>query len=201
MLGKTHIAGGICLAATLTAVSGIYNPVINANNLSNIEALSVWSLYLVGAANGAILPDIDKKGSTISNKNRLVSFIIRLIFTHRGFTHSLLCMILAASLLSPLAFFNIFTQALWVGIITGYGSHLLLDALNPTGIPFLYPYKTKISFAKIKTGGFIEGFVFIGCVIVIYVLCKPIIANTYSLINISEYIPDKIGTFFAEITK
>lgn len=162
MVGKTHIAGGLFLASTLTTATGIYQP------LGCDTSLVLFGIYLFGSSLGSILPDIDKRNSTISGKNvgtKATSLITRLIFTHRGFTHSILCLLILSTLSSPLAFAGVYTKALWMGIILGYGSHLILDMLNPTGIALLYPLDNMISFAKIKTSGLIEKLLFLGFVI------------------------------------
>lgn len=52
-----------------------------------------------------------------------------------------------------------------VGLSVGYLSHLLLDALNPTGVPFAYPSDKRISVANITTGSTLENFVLLVCTV------------------------------------
>lgn len=70
---------------------------------------------------GSILPDVDKSTSLIG---RRVPFLPRLL-KHRGVTHSLL----VAGLLYPLN----------PGLCLGCGIHLVLDMMNPEGVPLLWP--------------------------------------------------------------
>lgn len=53
-----------------------------------------------------------------------------------------------------------------IGLVIGYFSHLVLDTFNPTGIKWLYPIKTRVSLANIRTGSHAEGYVFKICVAV-----------------------------------
>lgn len=65
---------------------------------------------------------------------------------HRQGTHSLLALFLFNLLL-----FIIAPQYLLAGIV-GYGSHLLLDSLTPSGVPLFYPNKKRFRFPLVKTG-------------------------------------------------
>lgn len=146
----THILGGITFALGAGIKLGLPN--------YSIPALGC----LVAAAScGALIPDIDKKKTAISSKHPFVSFFVRLFTTHRGFTHSLLALFLFAGVLYfPFVRVNIplLTWA-YYGAITGYLSHIILDMLNPDGVPLLFPLSTHISIYKIKTGGIIETFI------------------------------------------
>lgn len=91
----------------------------------------LWSYALVGL--GSLLPDVDHKNSPVG---------ILPCIKHRTVTHSLLACGLAL-LINP-----------WLGL--GYVSHVLLDMLNPTGCPLLWPYTKKFSVGSIKTGSKVE---------------------------------------------
>lgn len=166
MRGHTHIAGGLALATlSLTMLEHQTNIGFTKENMI------ILSVYGSAAVLGSLLPDIDIKGSKISNKNKIASFIIRTFFGHRGFTHSMLCYALLSmgvfflSGMIPGGYGGYITK----GFMIGYLSHLILDMLNPMGVPLLFPNKKMVSIAGIKTGGFLENFVFLG-------LCAGVLA-------------------------
>lgn len=161
MLGHTHILGGVTLAVSTSAITGLYMPYVEADVFSSTQSFIIFGGYMFGAVTGSIIPDIEKKGSTISNRFKFVSFFARLIFGHRGFTHSLLAVFCSFLLLGGICSFLPFIKPFMIGFVIGYLSHLLLDALNPTGVPLFYPYDKKISFAGITTGGLLELALFI----------------------------------------
>lgn len=171
----THVLGGIALSLGC----GI------SINLPEQSLISLGCLVTASTL-GAILPDIDKKNTAISNKHPIISFAVRLLTTHRGITHSLLLLlVLAVGLYFPIHALNI-APVTWsyYGLITGYMSHLVLDMLNPEGIPIFFPVKYKVSIFKIKTGGIGEYIVrlilFIGVIWLLYMsltkagIMKPI---------------------------
>ena len=105
------------------------------------------------SAIGSLLPDIDIGSSKIAGICRPAAFGIQLIFGHRGVFHSLLLWGgLAATwyILAP----NHLPWILAAGC--GIGSHLLLDTLNPTGVPLLWPLSKRISLAKSRSGGLMD---------------------------------------------
>jgi len=105
---------------------------------------NLW--FLGGVVLGSLLPDMDKKGSKIAR----IGFRLRI--EHRGLTHSLLGFFLVA--FSCLTFIKL---DFGLGIIFGYGGHILEDMLTTQGVSLFYPKKTKIRFPfHIKTGGMIE---------------------------------------------
>ena len=158
MTGKTHMAGGVCLALALTEATGIYH---------TDGSLITLGVICASAGFGALMPDIDTKQSKISREHKVTSFFTRLFFTHRGFTHSLLALGILGAVLFCVSRFTTgipYVIPAVIGILIGYGSHLLLDMLNPMGIPLLYPLKTRVSVCKIKTGGVIEYLVLAGLI-------------------------------------
>lgn len=106
--------------------------------------------YSIIASVGALLPDIDQPTSKIGNKVP-GSFIIKLIFGHRGFFHSLLASVLLFLVLSTFV-----AEYIVILIVTGYLSHLVLDAFTPAGVPLLYPLQKRFSIPLAVTGGIIE---------------------------------------------
>lgn len=76
MTGKTHVSAGLLVGALTTEhfQTDLFSTV-------TVICLSVVS---------SLLPDICHTGSKIGRKLKLLSLIIRLLFGHRTFTHSLL---------------------------------------------------------------------------------------------------------------
>lgn len=88
---------------------------------------------------------------------------------HRGFTHSLLSLFLASLLALLLVQLLPYPTTIYtvVGFLFGYASHIILDCLNPAGVPLFYPIKKdKISIGKIRTGGVVEFVIFLLLIIV-----------------------------------
>ena len=133
MLGRSHLVIG---AATAVLVS----------YYSNVD-LSVAAFVV--CVLGALMPDIDGRGkiTKLIPFGWLLGWIVRKVFSHRGFTHWGLHPLLFISLglyFSP--------PLVWFGL--GYASHLLADACTRGGIPLLAP----VSFSRmgpklIITGG------------------------------------------------
>ncbi|RFU65176.1 metal-dependent hydrolase [Peribacillus glennii] len=138
MKGKTHIAGGIAAGAFYLTAGG---------------SVPQEALFFASCAAGALMPDIDHKGSTIGRKIPLLDNVVSALFGHRAFTHSLLFLFLA---------FLLFTKTPWAeavefGIWLGMASHLVLDMITVKGIKLFWPIKLDIGFPKgIKTGSALE---------------------------------------------
>ena len=86
---------------------------------------------------GSVLPDIDADGSTITR------ILPKIPIEHRTITHSILALFAFSSLAS------LVSVQFGIGIFSGFLSHLFLDSMNPTGVPFFYPFiKKKYRFSK-----------------------------------------------------
>lgn len=128
MLYPTHVAGGI-IAGLLVGS----NPV---------------GVLLSGVA--SLLPDIDSPHSVAGRKIWPISLLIQHTAGHRGCSHSLL-------IAAMIYFFSVLTipeYALY--ILAGYLSHLALDALNPEGVPLLWPMKYRFRVPVVRTGSVME---------------------------------------------
>lgn len=139
MKWQTHLAGGI-----LTGMLAGANPA-----------------GMVVAGISALLPDIDTFNSKVGRASPLLSIPIRIIFGHRGVFHSLL----AAGLLFLAAKAMVPGYALY--IFLGYLSHLILDALTPQGVKFLWPIPYSFRIPLVPTGSILEGAFFLLLVILI----------------------------------
>lgn len=120
MDGKTHLTVGLASGATVIGVKCIFD----------IDISFLDSVYLIGACGfGSLLPDIDQEYSILGR------FIPAwLVCKHRAQTHSLAFMLVigwvAYSFHAPISII----LALMLGIAT----HLLLDAITPMGLPYLF---------------------------------------------------------------
>lgn len=148
MLSTTHMIGG---AAAAAVVMLIVNP--------DIQAVPTIIAAVGAGAVGGLIPDIDHPKSKISKTLRPVSTLVSLLCSHRGLFHTPVLYLLLYSLWvwkCPASEYMVWGNCLFAGIF----SHILLDCLNPGGIPLLFPLSSKhIHFAKIKTGGKGEGVV------------------------------------------
>lgn len=153
MRGSTHLFTGLAAASLLT---------------NDYASLGV-------AALGALMPDIDRPDSMISQRipvhgrigrgitsvmllgawyqTRLplllaagIAFLVLTFIPHRGVTHSLLGMAVAWLAIRALGWPQL-------PFLIGYSVHLAEDALTPSGIPLLFPYQKRIRVPLVRTGG------------------------------------------------
>lgn len=111
-------------------------------------------LVFTGAAGlASLLPDIDSPHSFLGRKVLPVSLALGAAIGNRGPLHSALaCAVL------------VFLLYVWLpahagvlpAVAAGYLSHLLLDALNPGGVPFLWPWKKRFRVAFCMVGSLPE---------------------------------------------
>ena len=139
MTGKTHASCGLLVGA-LT---------IEYFHTDLFTSITVITLAVISS----LLPDICHTQSKIGRKFKILSFLIRLLFGHRTFTHSLLFIGIIGILL------HIIDTPIYyeVAIIIGLISHVILDMVTPKGVKLLYPLpitiKTPLNF---KTGGLVD---------------------------------------------
>lgn len=133
-----------------------------ATSLLNIKQkiLFIFLVCLFG-----ILPDIDSYKSKIGKKIPIISFIINIIFKHRGVFHSIFIPILLFFAFAFLGYYYI-----GLAILLGYLSHVFLDTLTPSGIRLLWPFGFRIK-GFIKTNSFLEKILFLFlCIVDIYII-------------------------------
>lgn len=186
MTGNTHSKGGICFA--LIVLNLFIVKVIPSYNVAYKVLLVI--IFFAGSYIGSLFPDIDQKKSSIS---RMLPFLAKTFGAkcrHRGFTHSLLCLVIFSLILGIIAFlseFNIIITSLFLGFISGYISHLILDLLTADGIEIFYPCKTNFKLGFIKTGSKGEkltdkliNFLTIALIgINLYLLIAPLFSNIF----------------------
>lgn len=153
MNGPTHMMGGAVCALAYTTVTSTYI-------ITKKEDILPFTLFMGAAITGALIPDIDHKRSKVSNKNKVLSFFVRLFFEHRGFTHSPLFALMVALVLTSISKIYSFPYSfpIILGITIGIVSHIFLDMINPKGVPLLFPIRQKFGIGLVKTGHISEIF-------------------------------------------
>lgn len=141
MMGRTHTLLGITALWLLEP-------------FQSWTAARAFPWEVIGSALGALLPDLDTPASLLSRASlggvqplALPSRWINHRYGHRGATHSLRAWGIAAALLSPLILLGPEAGsglAFWLGLVVGYGSHLLGDGLTRSGIPLFYPGPKRV---------------------------------------------------------
>ena len=127
-----------------------------------IYGLDLDSLILVLLVMaGALIPDLDTSVSFLGRRLKIISYPLKLFFTHRGFTHSLFFMLIAASI--GMRFFPGHYIAMLVGIV----SHVLLDCLTRDGVRVLWPFQFKLR-GFLRTNGLFEKVFFIGMIMYLF---------------------------------
>ena len=144
MTGKTHLLGGAAAAAVYltAAASGDFG----APDLNTIQGAVSIPLCLLGS----LVPDIDLRTSTIGEKAPLVAFLVNALLGHRTFFHSPLFLAILYVWVNAH-----FPGIIWIviPIIVGAASPLVLDMLNRSGVPLLWPLQTRFWIVGIKTDG------------------------------------------------
>ncbi|SMB96463.1 inner membrane protein [Thermanaeromonas toyohensis ToBE] len=162
MLYRTHFAAGLCTGFLIAAkTGGDVGPVVLAS------------------AVGALLPDIDQPRSYIGRKVP-VSYGAYLVAGHRGLFHSLVGAVgIALLALVALQKWTPAHSFLWLSLAAGYLSHLALDTLNPSGVPWLWPLKLRASIPLVRTGSVWERlFVSLPLYLVVAFMAMPALKGT-----------------------
>ncbi|MFH1510056.1 MAG: metal-dependent hydrolase [Candidatus Woesearchaeota archaeon] len=111
-----------------------------------------WQL-LLALIISATVPDIDTPKSFLGKRLPIISYPLKFFVGHRTLFH-------AVWLPAALFFFLADFHSISLGILIGYGSHLLLDSLTRQGVQPFYPLKFRLR-GPVETGGFFEGIFFI----------------------------------------
>ena len=144
MTYRTHVAGALAAGFGTIALTTI--PELNLHIDSVYQHLLVFACSVVGG----LFPDIDLQTSTVGQKVKYLSRLINKIFGHRTLFHAPLLYIAIYFVLT--IYFPKYQMYILAWSL-GVASHLILDMLNPTGIPLFYPFQRKIRIAKIRTSG------------------------------------------------
>ncbi|GAK06816.1 metal-dependent hydrolase [Geomicrobium sp. JCM 19038] len=157
MKAGTHLVG----AVALTTLYDRFVPVSWGAPPEGIESFVMLGAALIGG----LLPDICHPNSTAGKKISSLSVMIRGVFGHRTFTHSLLFLLIVGVLTGLIP--GTYGVAIQTGIIIGMISHYVLDMLTSRGIRLFYPIPTMVRFPwHTKTGSFLgEGSVLFVCML------------------------------------
>jgi len=148
MLARTHLAFGFLTALFLQSTIPYSNKYI------------FFALVLLGA----LIPDIDKQNSKISQKIPIIPKIIQILTTHRGIFHTIFSAILIPGLI-----YIFISKPYGFALFFGYISHLLIDGLTKSGVNLLYPFLELRIAGPIQTGKITEH-VLLGGIIIICLL-------------------------------
>lgn len=111
-----------------------------------------WPLALFCAGVASLAPDIDHGNASLNNEIKrsvpilgtVVNTILKMIAgEHRTRTHSFIAIVLLALALKT--FFPGMELPLFLAILAGYTSHLVVDQLNLEGVSWLWPIHTKFA--------------------------------------------------------
>lgn len=168
MLWRTHLLAGV---ATGLYIAGQHSDIKTATTAAGITGIT------------ALLADIDDPDSKIGRIVPLISWAIKKELGHRGPLHSLLGAGIVTALLY-LAFFKTWASYIipvhvLTLVITGYISHLVMDSLNPEGVPWLWPViKKHFSLPLLSTDSIVEVFLVSPAMLVLCVaLAWPVVRN------------------------
>lgn len=150
MTKQTHSSGGFLIAAF-----AIYPFILEFIEPYNLPyKLLLIFLYFHFADLGSAFPDIDLKSSYVSKRYPFLSKYLGKNFKHRGFTHSIIALLvlgICCISLNYISQFNIVVHCITFGFYVGYGSHIILDLFNPQGVELFYPCKINVKILNIKT--------------------------------------------------
>ena len=157
MMAKSHLTLGLASGATLSLAA----------------PPEQIPFIIIAASIGSLFPDIDTTESTMGRAFIFLSFVLSSIFTHRGFTHS----ILFTAMLSGFGYFlyvNYFPAYFWVisAFVIGHISHIFGDLLTG-GVYLFAPWDKRITIFSIRTNSFGE--------IVVAIFSSVLIALPFAL--------------------
>ena len=187
MLYKNHLIVSNAIALPVMAST-------NTLELSSILALSF----------GALIPDIDEPGSYIGHRTRGISDLIKLVFGHRGITHSLLFVLLSGMLFVLVGKLLNIPLHIAFYVTLGVFLHILEDSFGNGGVEWLLPFSKKTYHIVLyNTGSLIEFLIGLLALFLIVVGFKSgnydLAQDTFfNLSNISSFMTDfaaKVGDF------
>jgi inner membrane protein len=133
MKGSTHlllgIAGGVAVAATAP---------MSLSLASQQSHVVVKAALICIAALASLLPDIDHPKSILSGYAIGIGGAIRLLASHRTWTHSILFAVLIGALVWVATAHEAGPYPL-MAYVMGIGSHLIADMLTVAGVPLFLP--------------------------------------------------------------
>lgn len=180
MTKETHSSGGSLLAAlTFSAFSNVY-----LDNYNTLYKLMLFFIYFQFANLGSMLPDLDTRKSYISKKWPHLSKFISKRCKHRGFTHSLLFLLILSEFFKLIVLIgekNIILICFSYGIFCGYASHIMLDMFTYEGVDLFFPLGFNFKLSRLKTSSKGERYV---NKVIKFISINLIFYNLYYLLNI-----------------
>lgn len=144
MLWRTHFLAGAAAGLLL-------------NSHADPKTMAV-SAGIAGIA--ALLPDLDDPHSKLGRLVAPASWVVKVTVGHRGPLHSLLgAVVMTLLAVFILRFWYAHTEVydhLVPLIAAGYLSHLVIDTLNPAGVPWFWPVRTHFRLPLVQTGSLLE---------------------------------------------
>lgn len=144
MMLKTHVLGGVAAAGAFLSFTA--------------QGPKELVPCLLAGVCGALAPDIDHRKSYVAGSSsaaRISSMAIGAVSSHRGFLHTpLMAAVFYFFLQRLISLTALPLGTVPAGFLAGYLSHLVLDAMNPAGIMWLWPLSSKRSrFGIFHAGG------------------------------------------------
>ncbi len=115
MMGRTHAVFGFLIGLFALPYLNVLNPI----------------LYVAAVLVGAHLPDVDHPDSTLGKYVKPIG----LLFSHRGFFHS----VFAAALVYAVPFYLFGNATVAFGLLIGYVSHIIGDIVTVQGVRIFAP--------------------------------------------------------------
>lgn len=207
MLGRTHVTGGMISACA---------SLLLFNQSVQFLPPPVMLLTMGAGMFGSLLPDIDHPQSSLGRQLPIVSDGVSLVMGHRGGMHSTVAAFLAgAAAALGMRFIHLSPRylpsdyILVVAFVFGYLSHLALDALTPSGVPFLWPFnEQRFALPLTHTGSLIETCLVFPFLLLVFAFLAlrilPVTNNLFSnvsFISVFWKAAMKIYSIFAEVFK
>lgn len=176
MLGKTHKVGGVCI--------GVVTTFLLSQRAEFAEYALLAAPLLIGSSMfGSLLPDIDHPNSMMGRRVKPISKLLNKTVGHRGATHTILALVMVIVFLFMINLslpiqIQPFGWSIVLGTGVGYFSHLLLDALTPSGVPLFAPfYRKSIRIARLTTGRY-------DSIVSTFMIILTVLYMLYSTINL-----------------
>lgn len=180
MTKETHSYGGYLFATLIfPSFNNIY-----LGDYNILYKLMLCSIFFQCSKLGSLLPDLDTRKSYMSKKWPYLSKFISKRCKHRGFTHSLLFLIVLSKFFKFIVVIgenNIILICMSYGVFIGYLSHIVLDAFTYEGIDLFFPLGFNLKLSRLKTSSKGEKHV---CKILKFISINLILYNLYMLLEL-----------------
>lgn len=139
MKGSTHAAAGMAIGLVCATHASLPLP----------ETCALTGCAVVAS----LVPDLDICSSKLGRLVAPASLVIQLIFGHRTIFHApVVYALIMAALHTMFPQYDMYLTVITIAI----ASHLILDMLNPKGIPLLWPFKKRFHIGGIISGGLVD---------------------------------------------